>query len=322
MTADSIRNLEGLLKSKEELIKMKETGLKKLTLAIEERKQIQEQLALILKSIRHSEEEIMKLQDENNVQMIEMVSLLERSGSNAGGAQDVPAKKEMFFSQLMSIVEGSTAEDTVDTLKQKMQKSIEMYEQKLSEASAIASEYEYRKKVKIAVHLFDENDMRIPTVPWLEEGFRFQPLSPALKGSRLKGSQIQQDSLSVSHVVFSLLQRQKIQLKVQQGPAVPSPPPISVVANVEKKKENKGALKSSATSSSLPSVISTNTDNFILGQSSTFIVRFNQFGTLKGEIYIRPALNFEHPEFITKLGEFCFKSPKTLIIKKVIYYRH
>ena len=121
--------------------------------------------------------------------MIQMVSLLERSGSNAGGAQDVPAKKEMFFSELMEIVEGSTAEDTVDTLKQKMEKSIEMYEQKLSEASAIASEYEYRKKVKIAVHLFDENDMRIPTVPWLEEGFRFQPLSSALKGSRLKVSQ-------------------------------------------------------------------------------------------------------------------------------------
>ena len=67
MTTDSIRNLEGLLKSKEELMKMKDTGMKKLTMAIEERKQIQEQLALILKSIRHSEEEIMKLQDENNV---------------------------------------------------------------------------------------------------------------------------------------------------------------------------------------------------------------------------------------------------------------
>ena len=53
--------------------------------------------------------------------MIQMVSLLERSGSNDGGAKDVPAKKELFFSELMEIVEGSTTEDTVDTLKQKMQ---------------------------------------------------------------------------------------------------------------------------------------------------------------------------------------------------------
>jgi hypothetical protein len=200
-------------------------------------------------------------------------------------------------------------ENGKETLKRKMEKSIELYDEKQCESMAISSEYKFRKKVKIAIRLFDENDRRIPTVPWLEEGFRFLPLSSALKGSRLKGSQIQQDSLLVSHAVYSLLQSWKIHLKVQQGPAVPSPPPISVVANVEKKKDNKGALNSSATSSSLPSAISTNTDNFVLDQSSTFIVRLNQFGTLKGEIYIRPALNFEHPDFITKLGEFCFQIP-------------
>jgi hypothetical protein len=198
MTAASIRNLEGLLKSKEELMKMKDIGTNQLAMAIEERQKVQEQLFLILKAIQHSEEEIMKLQDENNSQMIQMVSVLERSGSNAGGVQDVPAKKELFFSELMEIVEGSTTEDTVDTLKQKMVKPIDLYEQKHCEASAIASEYEFRKKVKIAVHLFDENDRRIPTVPWLENGFRFQPLSSALKGSqgregsRLKVSQIHQ----------------------------------------------------------------------------------------------------------------------------------
>ena len=48
-------------------MKMKKTGMEKLTMAIEERKIVKKQLALILKSIRHSEEEIMKLQDENNV---------------------------------------------------------------------------------------------------------------------------------------------------------------------------------------------------------------------------------------------------------------
>ena len=200
MTADTIRSLEGLLKLKEEILKMKDTGTNQLAMAIGERQKVQEQLSLILKSIQHSEEEIKKLQDENNFQMIQMVSVLERSGSNDGGVQDVPAKKELFFSELMSLVDGSTTEDTPETLKQKMQKSIELYEKNFNEASAIGSEYEFRKKVKIGIRLFDENDRRIPTVPVLENGFRCQPLSPALKGS-----QIRQDSLLVSHAVFSLL---------------------------------------------------------------------------------------------------------------------
>jgi hypothetical protein len=214
MTPDTIRNLEGLLKSKEELMKMKKTGMEKLTVAIEERKIVKKQLALILKSIRHSEEEIMKLQDENNSQMIEMVSVLERSRSKAVGVKDVPAKKELFFSQLMSIVEGSTVEDTVDTLKQKMQKSIELYDQKRRESMALSSEYKFRKKVKIGVLFFDENDSRIPTVPFLENGLRSQSLSPSVTGS-----EIQQDSLLVSHAVFTLLKHRKIQLEREEPTA-------------------------------------------------------------------------------------------------------
>jgi hypothetical protein len=77
-------------------------------------------------------------------------------------------------------------ENGKDTLKRKMEKSIELYDEKQCESTAISSEYEFRNKVKIAIRLFDENDRRISTVPWLEEGFRFQPLSSALKGSRLK----------------------------------------------------------------------------------------------------------------------------------------
>ena len=43
---------------KDELLKMKDTETIKLTMAIQERKKVEEQLALILKAIQNSEKEI------------------------------------------------------------------------------------------------------------------------------------------------------------------------------------------------------------------------------------------------------------------------
>jgi hypothetical protein len=290
-------------------MKMKKTGMEKLTMAIEERKIVKKQLALILKSIRHSEEEIMKLQDENNSQMIEMVSVLERSRSKAVGVKDVPAKKELFFSQLMSIVEGSTAEDNVDTLKRKMEKSIELYGEKQCESMAINSEYKLRKKIKIAVHLFDENDRRIPTVPFLENGFRFQPLSPSLTGS-----EIQQDSILVSHAVFSLLKHQKIELK-REEPAAASAimeEPQTVVPSQKKRKMSAKKEKSQQPIQSLVQSLPFTVrpiNKFVLDNLSIFKFRIYHCGNLQEEMVVRLELsNFKNCDFLQKLGEFCFKS--------------
>ena len=71
-------------------------------------------------------------------------------------------------------MEGSTSSDSVNTLKQKMTQSFEMYEQKLVEATAIASEYELRNKTKVQVHLYDENDRSIWMHTALKSEFRFQ----------------------------------------------------------------------------------------------------------------------------------------------------
>jgi hypothetical protein len=73
-----------------------------------------------------------------------------------------------------------TPDDTTETLKLKMTNLIDSYEQKLCEAASLASAYEFLQKMKIAVHVYDEKDQRIPTLPMLENGFRFHPLSPAL----------------------------------------------------------------------------------------------------------------------------------------------
>jgi hypothetical protein len=305
MTADTIKNLESLLKLKEELLKMKDIGTNKLAMAIQERRKVQEQLALIKKSVQSSEEEVQKLQDDNNLRLAEWISILEGSGSK-DGAQDGQPKKELFFSEMMSLVDGSTEEDTTETLKEKMEKLIELYERNYCEATAIASEYELRKKLKIAVHLFDENDRRIPTVPWLEEGFRFQPLCPALKGS-----QVRQDSQLLSHAVFSLLERQKISLKNELRPKTASAvisPALSPSA-LQNEHQKRTMVAAKILSVSLPVSVPANGTKFVLGQSSVFILRWFQSGSLKGEICIRPVPTF-HLDFVQKLGEFCYKSPK------------
>jgi hypothetical protein len=289
MTADTIKNLESLLKLKEELLKMKDIGTNKLAMAIQERRKVQEQLALIKKSVQSSEEEVQKLQDDNNLRLAEWISILEGSGSK-DGAQDGQPKKELFFSEMMSLVDGSTEEDTTETLKEKMEKLIELYERNYCEATAIASEYELRKKLKIAVHLLDENDRRIPTVPWLEEGFRLQPLCPVLKGS-----QVRQNSLLLSHAVFSLLQNNVCNREE----------PTSAMVETDGKGE-----KPTPVVQLPPSIPLTSTKKFVLNASSFFILRMYQSGTLIGKIFIRPVHMFEHCDFTRQLGEICFQTQK------------
>ena len=73
MTADTIRNLDAHLHLKEELLKMKDQGTNNLAIAIQKRKQIQEHLALTLKSIKAAEDEVKNLQVENNLRLTKMI---------------------------------------------------------------------------------------------------------------------------------------------------------------------------------------------------------------------------------------------------------
>ena len=61
-------------------------------------------------------------------------------------------------------------------------------------------------------------------------------------------------------------------------------------------------------------------NHFVLGESSIFILKLLQSGSLKGEIRIRPLPTF-HPEFLQQLGKFCYKFPKmfSTAVNKVIY---
>ena len=285
---------------------MRDTGTNKLALAIEKHKEVEEHLDLVIKSIRCAEEEATKCQDENNLCLAGLISLLEtnaRLGSKSFSIDNEtpPSEKDFVLSELVSLMEGFTSNDTAEMLTKKMTESIELYEQKLVAATAVASKFELRQKTKIQVHLSDERYRPIPTCSWLEEGFRFKSLDPSLNEPQIK-----QDSLLLSHSVFSALEHQKIPLSVQSQktstasalpscdiPTTPMPPTVS------------GKIK------------------FALGNlSAKFILRLFQSGRLKGEIHIRPAPTF-HPEFVQKLGDFCYKSPKNFssTVDKVTYRR-
>ena len=297
------KNVEDLVRLKEDLLKLRDTGTNKLALAIEKRKKVEEHLDLVIKSIRVAEEGAKNCQDENNLCLAELISILEINaslGSNSMFRFDkdrLPSEKDFILSELMSLMEGSTPDDTAETLTKKMTESIELYDRKLDEATAVASKLELRQKIKIQVHLSDDRYRPIPTCGWLEEGFRFQPLDPFLNEPQIK-----QDSMLISHAVFSALERQNIPLKMKTSTASALPPTTPVPHPT----------------------VSIRSSKFTLGNlSSKFILRLFRSSRLKGEIHIRPAPTF-HPEFVQKLGDFCYKSPKNFstIIDKVIFIKY
>ena len=312
MTADTIRNLDAHLHLKEELLKMKDQGTNNLAIAIQKRKQIQEHLALTLKSIKAAEDEVKNLQDENNLRLTKMISILER---NTSASTDTillkNGKKSPLFSKLMDLVDDAIPEDTADILKQKMAKSTKLYEQMLSEATAVAAEYDLRQKIKISVFLSDENQQPIPTCNWLEKGFNFDPVvSPIV----LKEPIFSQDLLLISHAVFSFLRRQKINLKGVQQQEQPTRPITHATSSAT------NHINIDVVQSLPPIVLPASNSKFVLDQSSIFILKVFQCGTPKGEIHIRPLPTF-HPIFVQKLGDFCYKFPKNFCrtIEKVPY---
>ena len=164
-----------------------------MALAIQKRKQVQEQLSLIMKSIKVAEDEVKILQDENNLRLTEMITILERNKSTS----------KLF-----------PEDDTPEIIKQKMARSAQLYEQMLKEATDVAAEYDLRQKIKISVSLHNEHQQPIPTCQWLEKGFSFDPVISSVASM---GPLFRRDLLLISHAVFSFLRWQNINLKsVQQ----------------------------------------------------------------------------------------------------------
>lgn len=208
--------MDALLKLKEDLLKIKDERHDKLVRAIRKRKQVQEKLSLISKSIKAAGDEVKKLEDENKVCLNELVAMLMKQNHNSPSTAVKETgsnhQRDMSLSELMEMVDDSSPEDTAEILRQKMIKSVEFAEQQLMEATAVVSDYDIREKIKISLQLYDEKNRRIPTCKWLE-GFSFQPVSPPLMGTLIR-----QDFMLISYIVTSFMRKQNFSLEISTTP--------------------------------------------------------------------------------------------------------
>jgi hypothetical protein len=300
------KNVDVLLKLKEELLKIRDGGVNKLALAIQKRKEVQEHMALVIEAINVAGEEAKKFQDENNMSLAEMVSVLEENKPTVSFTKPAVSqngqRRDLVLSELMSLVEDSTNDDSVETLKEKMKKSVETYEQQLDEATAVASEFELRQKIKIQVRLYDEKDCFIPSHSILENGFR--SIDSAFNGplGRL-------DSKLLSHAVFFLLQRQKISLKRKHQSIECHSTSLPVARTEFTGFVRCVSVPSVQVTSLSPRVSLNNNKKFVMGPSAIFILKLFKSDVYQGEIHVRPSPAF-HPAFVRQLGEYCFESPK------------
>ena len=293
---------------KEELFKLKDKGTNKLSMAILKRKQVQGQLALILKSVKAAEEEIVQLQDANNLHLTEMVSILERKSISETEPLHQQGDGKIEFLKLVDLVDDASPTDTAEALKLKMIKTVERYEQMLREATAIHKDYDFRLKTKIRAILYDKNDQQIPTCNELENGFRINAESPVLR----KEAVLRQDLMLISFAIFSFLQRQNANLKNVQH----QPKKHETTSSVPNSTRSKS---SSLQTTNVSHMASRPSGKFVLGQS-IFVLRLFKSGTPKGEIHIRPEPTFDSL-FLQQLGDFCYNSQKhfSQTIEKVTY---
>ncbi|XP_046448000.1 uncharacterized protein LOC124196810 [Daphnia pulex] len=312
VTAKTIKNFESLLKLRDDIKKMRDQGQTKLALAIEKRKEVQthlDQLSQCLKLVLHE----VNLQEEtNNILLVEMISELEASSPclHQPLNPEIPQDEDPLLSELISLVDDSNPQDSFDTLKEKMKKSLLSCESKLADAVAVAKTLQYQKKSKISVWLTDPRNQTIPTFDWLEKGFTtYWPSDTNLSPTK-------RDFLLLSHIVFSI-QKRGAKLNKQTTSDVTADEPPDHNLSVTKKFEE---TSPSVTTTNPSSVISLNSpiEKFDLNKA-TLIMTVRRHGTFKGSVHIKlsPSCN---SQFIQKLGKICFRTPKQFsnLIEKTV----
>lgn len=277
LTSETVKKMEGMIAERAELLKLKDQGMEKLAQIIQKRRLIEERLSLVMKSIRFAEEEVKKLQDDNNFKLTKAISILDLnkqpvSASTSEMRQE--EKDDLFISKLISMIEGCSVDDTTEILKDKMNRTLDIYSENLEEATSTVSRYDILEKTKIAV-LLNNNATERPTLT-----LTFN-----------ENNQSEQDVILLSHAILSLLDRKKL-----------------LQTTLKNLKPNRNVIDSGS-GSVISSAIQPN--SFVLGQS-IFILKIHKPGDVIGEsIWIQPVITFNN-EFVQKLGTYCYKSPKTL----------
>lgn len=309
VTANTVKNFESLLKLRDDIKKMREQGQTNLAMAISKRKEVQAHLTQLSLSLNMALNEVNQLEDQNNMQLMEMVSQLEASSSHLKSSllSTSRGQEDPLLSELISLVDDSQPEDSLDTLKEKMKKSIQSSEFKLGAANALMSKLMYQKKCRISVRVADSKNQPVPTWDLMENGFNtYWPGETSLTPTK-------RDFLLLSHIVFSIQKR-----GLNKNTCEPSSP-LKSSKSFTPSSESKASHRVEECLVRKPAaLINPPVEKFDI-RKSMFSIAVRRHGTLKGEIHIKLSTSCDSP-FIQELGKICFRSPKPVsdMIGKVI----
>jgi hypothetical protein len=195
--------LNGFFNLREEFQVMRNEERENLNKTLEKINQIQNHLEMYSEAVKAAKEEILELQDENDLLTAKTMSKLSSFNETLQGAKtdfqnEISQVTESFLAEATSHVKNSNSEEMVTSIQEKWKKSLESSKETLDKMTAVDCEYERRKKMRITVKIFDENDQPIPTCPLLENGFTLSTNEDPL---------VFQNKVFLSHAVFSLMRK-------------------------------------------------------------------------------------------------------------------
>ncbi len=226
-----------------------------LNKTLEKINQIQKHLEMYSEAVKAAKEEILELQDENNLLTAKTMSKLSSFNETLQGGAKTDFQNEMsqvtesFLAEATSHhVKNSNSEEMVTSIQEKWKKSLELSKETLDKMTAVDCEYERRKKMRITVKIFDENDQPIPTCPLLANGFTLSTNEDPL---------VFQNKVVLSYAVFSLMRKDPT-----VGPPVDSECSETDVEEVNDEEEYFNIEDNEINQSNEPEIIPLPTENF------------------------------------------------------------
>jgi hypothetical protein len=132
--ADSLKNFESLLSLKDVVLNLKRQGQSTLSEAIQKRNEIEKYTSLFLETVQTS---ITQLKQENKRKIAELIPHLQRRSHRQGaGPSSEQEEQGHFIAELITLLDQSTSEDTLESLKDRMAiKYCSLHESELALAS-------------------------------------------------------------------------------------------------------------------------------------------------------------------------------------------
>ena len=210
MSSVSLKNFEALLSLRNDLERKVKESQTRLVEAINKRREVQDYLTQLSKALKLFTTEVDCLEEENNLLLAELISLLEGHKSSSSSGQ---GREEPCLSELVSLFDDCSSQDTIETLREKLDKKYKpQYEEKLTLTADRFTELKKQKKTRITISLLDETNNLIPTCKLFRDGFSLDHPGSASMTTKI-------DLLLLSHIAHSINTRVLLQREIprEQG---------------------------------------------------------------------------------------------------------